>query len=746
MTQPNNQHSYLNIINELEREIIRAAPNDLLQFCSAWFQFKLEQERTQIRQQLNQLNSVYQQQQQQQHNQQLTYHSNYPSNHPSYYHQQQQQPTLCYSFNQPPPNNFPTTTTTNNNNNGFINPVNHQQQPTIENNPIYSFGQLTVPQPQQPPPPPAQPPTSTYPSPSTIPISQPAHRTPAPISQNQHNPYQPISPNQSLRSPAPTYHSSPGPLTAYSLSSATTVTSNNNNNNNRSMPTIQPQQPTPPVAEEESDDDSSSDDSSHVPLVPAGYNFGRRVSVSAESLSPFNRDDGPIAPKKVVPKTHNQRQRIENSIKDNLLFRYLDEEQHDDVVNAMEELTVTQGTEVIVQGAVGDFFYVVEEGTFDVYIRGPRTYTYVPAPSNGAQGTLVTMAGGESLVPTTNLTNGLSASSASAESGAGSIQRGSTPFGGASNGTTVTHQAPSKKVFQYGPGGAFGELALMHNAPRAATVVATSPTATLWALDRVTFRSILINHTATKRKMYENFLSEVPIFVSLSPTEISKIADSLEDRSFPEGVDVIKEGELGREFFIIESGRAEVYKKRVNSNLHQLRNSNNPQDVVEEELVGILGKGDHFGELALLNSAPRAATVRVAKGTGRLRVAALGEKAFTRLLGPVIDILSRHAASHYGADVGVGGHGQGGAEATGSSSSTMAGGNNDGQSAHLELNSPRSTSFSLPPLPPSSSSSSSTAPAASHHSPSVAGRPSPAAGFAGWNGLNGRLTPADDSK
>ena len=119
-------------------------------------------------------------------------------------------------------------------------------------------------------------------------------------------------------------------------------------------------------------------------------------------------------------------------------------------------------------------------------------------------------------------------------------------------------------------------------------------------------------------------------------------------------------------------------------------------------------------ELALLNSAPRAATVRVAKGTGRLRVAALGEKAFTRLLGPVIDILSRHAASHYGADVGVGGHGQGGAEATGSSSSTMAGGNHDGQSAHLELNSPRSTSFSLPPLPPSSSSSSSTAAAAAN--------------------------------
>lgn len=489
---------------------------------------------------------------------------------------------------------------------------------------------------------------------------------------------------------------------------------------------------------EEPSDDSSSDDSSHVPLVPAGYNFGRRVSVSAESLSPLNRDDGPPAPKKVVPKTPSQRQRIENSIKDNLLFRYLDEEQHDDVVNAMEELTVTQGTEVIVQGAVGDFFYVVEQGTFDVYIRGPRTYTYVPAPSNESQGTL-TLAG-ENLDPLSStgvarLSNGLSASTS--PDLASSNQGGSTPF--AANGTTVSHQAPSKKVNHYGPGGAFGELALMHNAPRAATVVATSPTATLWALDRITFRSILINHTARKRKMYENFLSEVPIFASLSPTEISKIADSLEDRSFAEGVDVIKEGEIGREFFIIEAGRAEVYKKRGSSLANINPNSSNG-NLVEEELVGILGKGDHFGELALLNSAPRAATVRVAQGTPRLRVAALGEKAFTRLLGPVIDILSRHAASHYGSEAA---QRMGRQEPMGSGSTTGGGGSEGaaapGSAAH-GLNSPRSTTFSLPPLP-ASSSSTTTGTATANDSPAV-GRPNPAVGFASWNGLNGRVTPA----
>ncbi|EGG05042.1 uncharacterized protein MELLADRAFT_75083 [Melampsora larici-populina 98AG31] len=323
------------------------------------------------------------------------------------------------------------------------------------------------------------------------------------------------------------------------------------------LPRFQKLKPPSSSSSEEASDES---DSAEPPMVPSGYNFGRRTSVSAESLSPSNLASGPSLPKVVIPKTTEQRSRIESSIKENLLFRNLDEEQYNDVLNAMSELKVSLGTEVIVQGGVGDFFYVVEEGTFDVYVR-----------------------------------------------------------------------APAKKVHSYGPGGSFGELALMYNAPRAATVVATSQSATLWALDRVTFRSILMEHTSRKRKMYESFLSTVPILASLTAGERSKIADSLEERTINEGVEVVKEGEIGREFYIIESGRVEVTKKREGD---------------ESEVVGSLGKGDHFGELALLNSAPRAATVTAIGG--RLRVAALGEKAFTRLLGPVIEILSRHAESHYG--------------------------------------------------------------------------------------------------
>lgn len=64
-------------------------------------------------------------------------------------------------------------------------------------------------------------------------------------------------------------------------------------------------------------------------------------------------------------------------------------------------------------------------------------------------------------------------------------------------------------------------------------------------------------------------------------------------------------------------------------------------DSVQCDLLRIL-------ELALLNSAPRAATVRPLPGSGRLRVATLGEKAFTRLLGPVVEILTRRAERNYG--------------------------------------------------------------------------------------------------
>lgn len=169
-------------------------------------------------------------------------------------------------------------------------------------------------------------------------------------------------------------------------------------------------------------------------------------------------------------------------------------------------------------------------------------------------------------------------------------------------------------------GGSFGELALMYNAPRAATVISAEKDCTLWQLDRLTFRRILMESTFARRRMYESFLEEVPLLSSLTPYERSKIADALETQKFRPGELIITEGDPGHSFYLLESGEADAYKGDPNNKVLHYK------------------KGDFFGELALLNDAPRAASV---VASSDVKVATLGKSAFQRLLGPVEGIMRR---------------------------------------------------------------------------------------------------------
>lgn len=60
-------------------------------------------------------------------------------------------------------------------------------------------------------------------------------------------------------------------------------------------------------------------------------------------------------------------------------------------------------------------------------------------------------------------------------------------------------------------GGSFGELALIYGTPRAASIVAKSEVVKMWAIDRMTYRSVLMGTTMRKRKLYDEFLSKVQI-------------------------------------------------------------------------------------------------------------------------------------------------------------------------------------------------------------------------------------------
>ncbi|QPG72774.1 hypothetical protein FOA43_000075 [Brettanomyces nanus] len=179
----------------------------------------------------------------------------------------------------------------------------------------------------------------------------------------------------------------------------------------------------------------------------------------------------------------------------------------------------------------------------------------------------------------------------------------------------VSYYVDGKKVNTSADGSSFGELALMYNSPRAATVIADTE-CILWALDRMTFRRILLDRTSKKRSMYDRFLRDVPLLKSLSSYERSKLADALNTESYETDQNVVTQGEDGENFYFIEDGTADVIK--------------------DGSIVQKLTKGHYFGELALLYDLPRQATV---KATSPLKVVTLGKSGFQRLLGPAVEVL-----------------------------------------------------------------------------------------------------------
>ena len=78
----------------------------------------------------------------------------------------------------------------------------------------------------------------------------------------------------------------------------------------------------------------------------------------------------------------------------------------------------------------------------------------------------------------------------------------------------------------YESGDAFGELALLYNAPRAATIKSIED-GILFALDRETFNHIVKDASAKKRARYEEFLGRIELLDTIDPYERSKIADAV---------------------------------------------------------------------------------------------------------------------------------------------------------------------------------------------------------------------------
>ena len=111
----------------------------------------------------------------------------------------------------------------------------------------------------------------------------------------------------------------------------------------------------------------------------------------------------------------------------------------------------------------------------------------------------------------------------------------------------------------YGSGEAFGELALLYNAPRAATITAESH-CLLYALDRQTFNHIVKDAAIRKRERYEAFLAKIPLLETVDAYERSQIAEAFKEVKFKAGEAIITQGEEGRDLFFLEDGKAYATK------------------------------------------------------------------------------------------------------------------------------------------------------------------------------------------
>eukprot|EP00644_Phytophthora_capsici_P002415 jgi/Phyca11/105686/e_gw1.11.793.1 len=158
-----------------------------------------------------------------------------------------------------------------------------------------------------------------------------------------------------------------------------------------------------------------------------------------------------------------------------------------------------------------------------------------------------------------------------------------------------------------GPGNAFGESALIYDTPRRATIQASSSNSSdeeavvLWQLDKRTFKEILAGHPGTQQSLEERrFLLETledhPLFAELDDRAKALAVRKCFPLSVRAGTTILRQGDPGDYFYLIDSGRCEVSRRKPKA--------------TKLFVDRVIGRGASFGEAALLYNSRRGASVK----------------------------------------------------------------------------------------------------------------------------------------
>ncbi|OMJ71175.1 hypothetical protein SteCoe_30697 [Stentor coeruleus] len=171
----------------------------------------------------------------------------------------------------------------------------------------------------------------------------------------------------------------------------------------------------------------------------------------------------------------------------------------------------------------------------------------------------------------------------------------------------VIVNSKTKKLMSKGE--QFGELALLHDSPRTATVVTVEKTA-LWVLSREAFSSAIQSINNRKYEENKQFIANIPTFNNFSSSQKDILLSMIATHEFNDGQKIVTEGDPGNVLYFIKKGTVVCTKSG--------------------QEIRKLSPGDFFGEQALLYNTQRTATVTA---IGKVTLLSLGRDDLTVALG-----------------------------------------------------------------------------------------------------------------
>ena len=208
------------------------------------------------------------------------------------------------------------------------------------------------------------------------------------------------------------------------------------------------------------------------------------------------------------------------------------------------------------------------------------------------------------------------------------IQEGDTvanAFFVVESGTAFATVTGAGRVKDYGPGGSFGELALLYSCARAATVQCEKA-GQAWALDRQTFRHVLASQAGKMKTISKDSLRQHDMLAQLTDQQLNKVADAVAMVHYTAGDMIIKKGAIDAEvFYFLKEGTVRCTEAGADG-----------KGTLEIEAGS---EHSYFGEKALIHNEPRAANVIAITDCSCMT---LDRTTFVELLGPLAEVMDHN--------------------------------------------------------------------------------------------------------